>query len=279
VQARIVDDSSLTMARVLSAAIQGSQDIRMAVAFASRSGFSLIWEPLESALSAGAYVEFIVGLDRRVTEPAVLQSLYELNRANTNVSFYCYSKEKESGIYHPKLYILRANDEVTTVVGSSNLTEGGLRKNIEINVAISGNIRDEVIADSYTAYDHLKFDNKHFEPDEEYLATYGEARKREQARTSQDVVLKELIKHLEEKAKSLRRPKPTRRDVVGWLELIYNALPDGEFTNSQIYLNEQTFQEKYPDNDNIRAKIRQQLQVLRDRGAIEQITPGRWRKL
>jgi HKD family nuclease len=278
-QAQIVDNSSHIMATVLSNAIKEAQDIRIAVAFASQRGLSMIWEPLEQAMSAGAYIEFIVGLDNRVTEPTALKSLYDLNRANTRVSFYCYTKEKKLGIYHTKLYLLRVGDDTTSIIGSSNLTEGGLRKNVEINVAIRGNIQEEVISDSYAAYNLLKFDGRKFEPDEAYLASYQETRKWERSKVSQDVVLKQMVAQLDEKEKSLRRPKPTRRDVVGWLELIYDTLPTGDFTNSDVYLSEQLFQKQYPDNRNIRAKIRQQLQVLRDMGVIEQLAPAHWRKL
>src|SRR6266566_7429401 len=122
-EAKIVDNSSRTMASVLSDAIQGSQDIRVAVAFASEKGLSLILEPLEKVISAGAYVEFMVGLDNLFTEPAVLKHLYDLNHSDAHVSFYCYSKEKEPGIYHPKLYLLRFRDEATSIIGWSNLTE------------------------------------------------------------------------------------------------------------------------------------------------------------
>ena len=43
---------------------------------------------------------------------------------------------------------------------------------------------------------------------------------------------------------------------------------------------EKTLQRKHPDNKNVRAKIRQQLQILRDNGQLRQgKTPGQWHKL
>ena len=66
---------------------------------------------------------------------------------------------------------------------------------------------------------------------------------------------------------------------MGWLELVYDALPDGEFTNDLVYASESEFRLRYPDNLNIRAKVRQQLQVLRDMRLIEHVATGRWRKL
>lgn len=43
---------------------------------------------------------------------------------------------------------------------------------------------------------------------------------------------------------------------------------------------ESDLQRKHPENNNVRAKIRQQLQVLRDNGELRQgKTPGTWHKL
>ena len=42
---------------------------------------------------------------------------------------------------------------------------------------------------------------------------------------------------------------------------------------------EKVLEMKYPSNHNIRPKIRQQLQVLRDRGIIEFLGNGNYRKV
>ncbi len=35
---------------------------------------------------------------------------------------------------------------------------------------------------------------------------------------------------------------------------------------------------QHPNNRNVRAKVRQQLQILRDMGLVEHLGPSRWRK-
>lgn len=62
---------------------------------------------------------------------------------------------------------------------------------------------------------------------------------------------------------------PTER---GWTTLtlsMIRALSKKRFVLSDLYEEERNFQACYPRNKNIRAKIRQQLQVLRDLGLIE----------
>ena len=49
--------------------------------------------------------------------------------------------------YHPKIYIAKRKNEVRILIGSSNLTNGGLYSNIEGNILLSGNVDEPVISD------------------------------------------------------------------------------------------------------------------------------------
>ncbi|MEG1912997.1 MAG: DpnI domain-containing protein [Cloacibacillus sp.] len=66
-----------------------------------------------------------------------------------------------------------------------------------------------------------------------------------------------------------------------WLLDILNCVnktAGEEFTLAKIYDFEEKLSAIHPENNNIRAKIRQQLQMLRDRGLIEFAGRGRYRK-
>lgn len=68
----------------------------------------------------------------------------------------------------------------------------------------------------------------------------------------------------------------------GWLMDILNCvnkLPKQLFTLSEMYVFEDELHIKHPQNNNIRAKIRQQLQFLRNIGFIEFLGNGRYRKI
>ncbi|HVU24913.1 MAG TPA: DpnI domain-containing protein [Opitutus sp.] len=76
----------------------------------------------------------------------------------------------------------------------------------------------------------------------------------------------------------LQALKPEQR---GWtLDVLrcVESLSDPVFTNDQIYSFEANFAELYPANHNIRPKIRQQLQVLRDRGLLRSPRRGVWQR-
>lgn len=68
----------------------------------------------------------------------------------------------------------------------------------------------------------------------------------------------------------------------GWLFDVLNCINNiftKEFTFKDVYEYIEVLQQKHIENHNIEAKIRQQLQVLRDKGVIEFITRGYYRKI
>ena len=71
-------------------------------------------------------------------------------------------------------------------------------------------------------------------------------------------------------------------EARGWLLDVLTCverMPDASFTLAEIYEFEDELSMKHPDNHNVRAKIRQQLQLLRDKGVIEFVQPGKYRKV
>lgn len=71
-------------------------------------------------------------------------------------------------------------------------------------------------------------------------------------------------------------------DGRGWLMDILNCInriQSHSFSLEEIYGFETELHSKHPQNNNIKPKIRQQLQVLRDKGIIEFLGNGNYRKI
>ncbi|MCJ7728051.1 MAG: hypothetical protein MUO96_05355, partial [Actinobacteria bacterium] len=120
-----------------------------------------------------------------------------------------------------------------------------------------------------------------FEPDEEYINNYEEVYKRVQKRKIEALrerKTKDIIEQLKEKEKILPKPIPSKSELIGWMKLVYEKLPVGPFRTSDIYNYKQEFKELYPENKNINAKIRQQLQFLRDIGLIKNPSRDKWER-
>lgn len=74
--------------------------------------------------------------------------------------------------------------------------------------------------------------------------------------------------------------KRTRIETRGWLIEVMravDAIGRPEFDLSDVYAFEPRLSAIYPGNNNVRPKIRQQLQVLRDNGYLEFLGGGRYR--
>lgn len=81
---------------------------------------------------------------------------------------------------------------------------------------------------------------------------------------------------------SFRRIKPLEAfplEERGWALDVLRIVRDlgkREFSNSDVYAFQQQLERLHPRNRHVRDKIRQQLQVLRDRGFIVQVSRGVW---
>jgi type II restriction enzyme len=90
---------------------------------------------------------------------------------------------------------------------------------------------------------------------------------------------RESVREQFRKFNRLREVPVERR---GWTTLtlsMLRGLRRSEFSLAEIYNQEHLFSSVYPKNRNIRAKVRQQLQVLRDLGYLEFCGAGTYRLL
>lgn len=71
-------------------------------------------------------------------------------------------------------------------------------------------------------------------------------------------------------------------DARGWIldiMMCIDSIPKDTFNLNDIYAFEEVLKTKHPSNNFIKDKIRQQLQILRDKGLIEFISRGQYRKI
>jgi type II restriction enzyme len=98
------------------------------------------------------------------------------------------------------------------------------------------------------------------------------------------IVKQGVVSDIESVVNAYNRIKSLQNNNIesrGWLlDIMYciSQIPDGCFQLSQLYQFEPLLAQKHPDNNYIQAKIRQQLQILRDKGFIEFIGRGVYRR-
>jgi hypothetical protein len=107
-------------------------DFRCAVAFAKQSGVKHLAAPLHAfTRRTGTHARLSIGLSQQGTSLEGLQDLWRVVSGGYG-DLYAFS-EGTSGTsnFHPKLYLFRNHTHALAIVGSSNLTEGGLFTNHE----------------------------------------------------------------------------------------------------------------------------------------------------
>src|SRR5713226_4752698 len=119
---------------------------RAAVAFVKRSGTQHIRQPLRD-FSARARVRISVGVDLYGTSR---EGLADLLGATPHGQILIY---RNNGPYtfHPKVYVFKSDQRADVIIGSGNLTAGGLFTNYEASVAASLNLTSAADADFLNA--------------------------------------------------------------------------------------------------------------------------------
>lgn len=108
-------------------------EFRAAVAFAKTSGVNYLAEPL-SRFAARGRVKLSVGIDAFGTSFEALQVL--LQCMGSSGELWVFHNEANH-LFHPKAYIFRNQAEARVVIGSNNLTRGGLFTNYELAVELA----------------------------------------------------------------------------------------------------------------------------------------------
>jgi HKD family nuclease len=126
----VQNDGQRTLASILRGHISQSIKIDIAVAFMNVRGLALIEPELQAALDRGCQTRLFVGTDFYLTDPQALSKLERSCRQQGASKLFLMNSGPKS-VFHPKLYAFEKEDEIVVVVGSANLTGGGLENNWE----------------------------------------------------------------------------------------------------------------------------------------------------
>ena len=88
---------------------------------------------LKKALENGCQARMAIGLNFFTTDPEVLFALFEIQKKYKNFSLYVGSGEK---VFHPKIYAIKNNNGRVIIVGSANMTYGGLFSSEEVSIIV-----------------------------------------------------------------------------------------------------------------------------------------------
>lgn len=115
-------------------------EFRAAVAFVKRSGTKHVSNAL-AEFSKRAPVNITAGIDSNGTSAEGLQDLISaVSRTGKLWIFH----NANSSTFHPKIYLFKNVTNAEIVIGSGNLTEGGLYTNYEANIRFKLDLKDPI---------------------------------------------------------------------------------------------------------------------------------------
>jgi len=190
--------------------LKTSTRVSIAVAFLQKSGVEIIKNYIEECNEKETSIFIVTGLNYGFTNPKALEELLDLD-----ISCNIFQDEN----FHPKLYIFEKNEkDVTVIVGSSNLSEGGLSTNYEANVILKGMVTESPIKDAIEYFSLLQ--SKSIPLDGKIVELYGKIKKKTDNLTDtideeHEKLRVELNGYLNQKASSVEL---TIQEIVGKLE-------------------------------------------------------------
>jgi len=228
---QILSNINYPIGNIINQELQNAQSARIAIAFLKYSGIKVIEKSLDQCLKNNGSVEIIAGLDFKTTDPQSMHYLINLQKQAQNLKFYCYGDKNENKtdvVFHPKIYLFERRGETTGIVGSTNLTRGGLMTNFEANVIFKES-KPLYFSQLEAIYNSVKFTDSIFSPDEEYLAGYSDVYKaflQNEENATKDKSVQEVVRQIRKREEFLPGTVPSLKSLI--IDVIKNKQQLGE---------------------------------------------------
>lgn len=190
-------------------------------------------------------------------------------------------KQKSIHNLHAKIFIF----DDKAVITSANLTPGGLRNNVEYSILIQGHLVKEIENDYLSFFNNGEYPFINVEilkKAEEILESIPKEKIKKKPKLSDKKLFAEIINDENIDERFDGGVEAIFKNLTSWKKDVFECLlkiSNDVFSLEDVYKFEKRLQVLHPENKNIKPKIRQQLQYLRDLGLLEFIKLGIYKKL
>jgi len=200
--------------------LRRAQAFQVAIALVTRSGLKLVIGEISACLARGGSGEILIGVDMP-TEPEAIRWLLNLSGEYPETFAVKRFSSASAHIFHPKLwsFTLKSGRRLA-VVGSSNLTGGGLLGNYEANVLMDSPQSVSQVADHF---DEPFAGGRAKQIGERWLATYRDIFAERQRSEAAVRKLRQRVRKLEETAPVT---KPIPRRIAGHSFAFTGKIPE-----------------------------------------------------
>jgi len=161
----ISNNINSNMQEELFNSIQNCKSFIFSVAFINYSGLQLLLKAINEAKMKGVKGKIITSDYLNFTEPKAIRKLMEFENIETKIYL-----QHSNGGFHTKAYIFEFENVYHLYIGSSNITQSALLKNIEWNVKILSKKNHPFVIDTFNQFNELW--NKTKSLDDHFLNEY-----------------------------------------------------------------------------------------------------------
>lgn len=122
------------------------------VAFITVDGIYLILNELRELLARDVKIVIITGFMHNFNHPKVFELLMQIENLEVRIA--------NIHSYHPKLYRVKTQNSHAYIIGSSNLTNSALRRNLEMNIFFEEDIKSPIISQVEEVYQQLLLESQ-----------------------------------------------------------------------------------------------------------------------
>ena len=176
---RIVMNNGESHGEVLDSILEDADTFLVVTAYLSKNGLDRVKPALERILNDNGCVNLIHGFYPHITDTETIKTLTRLVEDFDTMRYGVHMDLSHSleGSFHPKMFLTHSVDETWRVlIGSSNLTRGGLKSNLEVNCLLTGSTSDSTIERCIQTFDSIQNDPNIREPTLEWVEAYDQYR-------------------------------------------------------------------------------------------------------
>ena len=171
----VISNSQQPLHELLRGELSDADEFRAASAFLNSGGLSYIMPSMRRILEGEGSVYIVHGADFRITDPQAVRSLVELSAQYGDMSYFVHFDWALTTrqMFHPKLYITTSDyQQYCAIVGSSNLTRGGMDGNVEVNAVIRGDRSDTPVSQCLDIFESILASDTLMQPDMTFVERY-----------------------------------------------------------------------------------------------------------
>lgn len=129
--------------------LASAQQFQVATAMVTMAGVEWIYRSIEQCMEKGGSGRILIGIDLP-SDPKAIEKLKGIAGEYSGQLELKYFRPLKNRIFHPKLFLFRTRSGKTSaIIGSSNLTGGGLTENYEANVWVQSSTVANGLADYF----------------------------------------------------------------------------------------------------------------------------------